>query len=943
MAESAANLTTILLRLLVCYFLFISPMPSQGQSLDHPLIWVTDQERPQILEKIKKYSWARDIVKRMRDHVDSAKDRHVDSPQTILKSIPPLGGQMKQHNKILTLASESGMLYFLSRDSSYAQLSADIIAAYSAVLAKANPKTAEIMGDEFFDARTTYNQFALAYDFVFDFLESPDTRVYDALKNKRVRFNNEAAQKALWNVAGNILQEYGKPDKHGRLVSNHPVLTAPGALFPILCIQDNAERKRLLKVFWDKGTHHQASFKNTLLPLYSSQGIWPESYSYSFMPNMLMVLNIFDRLDPQMNAAKKAEKIFEGTFILANLDHPDGRSIRYGDSKRRRNSAATNLRHIMYMADRNGLDQWKRRSAVALKKMYDDTGGYKPSMQNSVFGSYKPLQLFWGIDIPDAIKGELDFKPTVVVEHAGVALQRNFVEDDNEVYGLNGCIGGAHYVHSHCTGIAMELYGAGYVMAPNGGLPPSTSERSDPVHSDYFRLYAGNNTVISNGTSHGRKEGSWKGKANVWQNTAVNIASEPEHFADPVSENFSFATQFLRDEVNLVRQQRTLSTIRTSNTTGYYFDSFRVLSKNNKQFHDYVYHNIGDRTLLAGQDNRPLDVTPTKRYDNDIGDVVHSPGWRFFENEKASEPIDDLVKIRFDVDYGERFMHMFVPGGVEREFTTAVGPPTREAINGYDEKPTQILAIRKLGEAWRQPFIAIFEPSTQPISSVDQVYPLADRNNVAGAVVVSYVGGKRITDFVLSQDANNARYKNASLGIEFEGRFAVIRVEDSARKHPRGKEFQPPIASDSNTTFYMGKGTMLSWQGIKMKSKTRTSRSAVAKVVDGKAISMVPESEVVVTGLRKSSKTVRSSSGSRKSKSRSKPKDSLLLTASRRWTDKSGKFSVTAKLMAVKNDQVAIKKDDGSTIVIPLEKLADEDQRFVSQAIEADRSLLREE
>ncbi len=39
-------------------------------------------------------------------------------------------------------------------------------------------------------------------------------------------------------------------------------------------------------------------------------------------------------------------------------------------------------------------------------------------------------------------------------------------------------------------------------------------------------------------------------------------------------------------------------------------------------------------------------------------------------------------------------MHMYVPNGMARNYTTALAPPTREAENGYVDKSTQVLAIR---------------------------------------------------------------------------------------------------------------------------------------------------------------------------------------------------------------------------------------------------------
>jgi hypothetical protein len=904
---------------LACWLLLNLSFVS-AQSLDHPAIWVTDAERPLILAKIKKYAWAKSAFDQLRQHVDEASVRHVSQPAAILKTIPAFGGNQGKHNAILTLAAESGMLYFLTQDEAYGQLSADIIAAYSARLAPKNPKTTKIMGDPFFDGRTTYDQFALAYDFAYDFIKNPKTRVFDVKKNTRVRFDHAATQKALWNVAGNILQEYGKPDKHGRVVSNHPVLTAPGALFPILCIENDAERERLFKVFWDKGTHHQASFKNTLMRMYSKQGIWPESFSYSFMPNMIMILNIVDRLKPKMNVTSKAERIFEGTFILANLNNPDGRSIRYGDSKRRRNAGADSLRYMMHLADRRGYDKWKEEASIALKKMYANKGGYQPNLSNSVYESFGALQLFWGLDIPKSVEGAIDYRTTVVVEHAGIALQRNFVEKQNELYGLNGYIGGAHYVHSHCTGIAMELYGAGYVMAPNGGLPRSTKQRGDAVHEEYFRLYAGNNTVISNGTSHGLQKGSWKDNSNVWQNTAVNIAAEPEHGEEPVSNQFSFATQYLKDEVNRVQQQRTLSIIRTSEKTAYYVDVFRVLAAGQNNFHDYIYHNIGDETQITDGEGRRLSVNPTKRYDNDIGDIVRSPGWRFFENEKATEPTDDAVKIGFHMAQGDRFMHMFVPGGIKREFTTAVGPPTREALNGYDKKKTQIVAIRKRGEAWDQPFISVFEPSTNKESSIQDVQPLMDREKCVGAKVVSLVGKSRITDFIISLDSAKARYRNPKFELDFTGRFGVVRIEERNRGKTRDSSAVNPPRKGSKLTFYLGNGSSLAWRDVSIKSTNRSSASACVEVGDGKNPRITPEGQVKVIGAGGASK-------------KAKRESDIKTNDIRSWTDLTGKFSVEAVLIGVKDGKVALKKLDGSQVVLAVNKLSKADQKYVRDAV----------
>jgi hypothetical protein len=312
-------------------------------------------------------------------------------------------------------------------------------------------------------------------------------------------------------------------------------------------------------------------------------------------------------------------------------------------------------------------------------------------------------------------------------------------------------------------------------MAPNAGLPPTVPERRIPLHEHYFRLYAGNNTVVVNGTSHGLDEGSWKGKANVWQNTVVNIAAEPKHLEEGIADEFSFATQFLKDTVNDAKQERTLSTIRTSETTGYYFDMFRSKSNGVNEFQDYIYHNIGDKTQMTDLADIELSVKKTDRYQNDIGDVVKSPGWRYFENTKTTELTSNALKVRFDIEYDNRHMHMFVPNGIEREYTQGLTPPTREAKNGYVDKKTQVLAIRQKGEAWDRPFIGVFEPSIQKKSSVQKVAPLLDDDKTVGAIVTSQVDDSIITDIIISQDDKNANFKSESLGLIFRGRFGIVR------------------------------------------------------------------------------------------------------------------------------------------------------------------------
>ena len=702
--------------------LFCMPLSAViAQSLQHPAIWITPDEKADFMTKYNSYSWAKGIITKAKSAIDSRVNTHISNPLTILNTIPALATTDKlsesdassvnaAHARVLNYASYAAMVYYVTGEQKYAQFAADILWYYIEVVAPRTPQTTAFSGNDFYDARCGYAHFSIAYDFLVNYLKEPTTKLYQKSTGNKVSFDNVVAQKAIYNIAMNALGEHGGTDKLvGKDVSNHPVLRAPGVLFSILNVENDTERERMFNVFWNVGTSRQNSFTRTILPMFGEQGIWPESVSYGFMPNITMILNLVDRLKPQMNVMNNYMNILNGNFLFDNLRLPDRRFVRYGDSHRTTDGTDEIYTYTLNLARRRGFAEHEQKAVVALRQAYN-AQAYNPGAPISSFDNYSAFaQLFWAYNIPTVVEGKIDFQtPTVVIKHAGVALQRNYVENNNKEYGLCGIIGGANYVHAQLTGITMELYGAGYVMAANGGLPEGLPARQYPEHKEYFTRYAGNNTIVVNGTSHGIQQG-WGGE--MYQNTTVNIAAEPKHLEDPISKNFSFATQFLDDNVNNCDQQRTLSTIRTSPTTAYYFDMFRSKSNITNNFHDYIYHNLGDAMHIYDKNNQELSTSTTNRYQTDNGDTFKTPGWIHFENTTVTAPTNEAVKVRFDLNYNKRYMHMMLPQGVEREYAKSLSYPTREALNGYVDKKTQIVTIRQQGEAWDKPYVSIFEPS----------------------------------------------------------------------------------------------------------------------------------------------------------------------------------------------------------------------------------------
>ena len=788
-------------------FVFFLSSITLAQSLQHPTIYATAAERQKILDKISNNAWANSMVNSLKSKVDSKITTHNSNPASIFSTVAFFAANDKNsesyaspytsaHGKVLSAAAYSAMLYYITQDVKYASFSADILNYYFDNLSTRTLATTTISGNYFYDPRTVYAQLAVSYDFIYNYLKTPGITVYNKATNTRVAYDHAKAQKVIKNIAGNTLNESGGLDTQGKVVSNHPVLTAPGSLFSILCIEDDTERERMFTLFWDRGTKRQNSFTKTILKMFTDQALWPESLSYGFMPNVQLILNLVDRVKPELNAGANNIRLFESASLLENLRLPNRTFVRYGDSHRTTDGTDEISKHALNFAKRRGYTDIQKQAEIALKQFSPSTNGYNTSVPDTGFENYGALDLFWGEPLPNISVEAFDYKPTVIIDHAGVALQRNYVTTNNAEYGLVGIIGGAHYVHAHCAGISMELYGNGDVMAANGGLPKTLAERSTLPFQGYFNKYAGNNTVIVNGTSRGTsKSGAWGNDKFLYQDPVVNIAAEPKHLENPLSKDFSFATQFMDDNFNNCDQQRTLSTIRTSATTGYYFDLFRSKSLAANNFHDYIYHNIGEVTNLTNSSNVALAVSATTKYQTVVNDAQQSPGWLQFENTESTTGTDEAVKVRFDLTTTKKYMHMFMPSGVTREYTKALGPATYEAKNGYVNKKTQIVAVRQIGEAWNRPFLSVFEPSSNASSSVQSVENISFNSKIVGAIVKSKLADKDVEDYIICNESNSGNISISDLKLTFKGRFAIVRKEI--------------FADTYDLTLYIGEGTEL--------------------------------------------------------------------------------------------------------------------------------------
>jgi hypothetical protein len=323
------------------------------------------------------------------------------------------------------------------------------------------------------------------------------------------------------------------------------------------------------------------------------------------------------------------------------------------------------------------------------------------------------------------------------------------------------------------------LYGKGQVLGVDHG---NGAYRKD-IHENYSRLFAAHNTVIVNGNS--QSDSGW---VNLGINPVQLITMEPMPREEAVSPFYSFSITSFEDdkgEKAEAYQERTLALIRTSETTGYYVDVFRSKSKLPNEYHDYLYHNIGDKLEFLNDDLK-LNPTPERYMENANLPWVQNrqyrhPGWHFFDNIQTSQQYSKDVKLRFVADKFEKpiYMDLYIPGFEKREYTKVEAPKTFEAPTPYENKPTPTLLIRKTGEAWNEPFVVVYEPSDGNVNShsVQKVEKLVEDGVFKGLKIESWIAGKKLRQYVLTPaKGQDFRCKNPE--ITFKGTFAIITVND---------------------------------------------------------------------------------------------------------------------------------------------------------------------
>ena len=456
----------------------------------------------------------------------------------------------------------------------------------------------------------------------------------------------------------------------------------------------------------------------------SKTKIWFESpgYSIGVVKDFVVFADMIDR-EAGVDVFKAVPTITEAVFAAAQYLFPNRMICGFGDTHP--NYISSQIADIL----------------IAYAERHDDT-----QLKNRVEAFRRAIQ-------PDASAAEIEkyVSKTFYSPNVSWLVQRSGMDKQHDLMiSLNGALGN----HQHANGISMELYGKGFVLGPDAGIGKVLYSGDD--YKEYYSRFPAHNTVCVDGVS----------------DHPVMMAQHPfeVQFLNATDNASVSQVSFLEPETQS-NQLRTNGIVKTEKG-GYYVDIFRSKRKNGKdKFHDYFYHNLGQQMTLTAADDSDLNLQPTEELAFAGGHLyAYSYIW-----DKHSTYTDKDVKATFTTicpDGRKIDMTMWMKGAKDREVFRALSPVNMEYERlpkfmpyKVDEQPVLTYVARQHGDAWSNPFVAIYEPSdSNEPSEISKVEFFTPKEKDATGIKVTLKSGR--IDTIVSTPQHYKVISNGKILIE---------------------------------------------------------------------------------------------------------------------------------------------------------------------------------
>jgi hypothetical protein len=662
------------------------------------------------------------------------------------------------------LALKSAFVYWLTGKEAYGQFAEDILLQWARGARYNEPlEGSDVLGFLTFQTLNdaSYRSLALVYDFI-----------RDRLQNKAS--DTEALQIAFEKLARTQLER-------GYAGNNWYAAEMPTMLFAGLALKNEARRQRYIRYFLDEdyGTERigQRSLRYTVEHWFTADGHWKEPPAYHNYPVVNIMLAAMAAEKNDVEVFRMYPALFRPAYAMTRFLYPNGKALGFGDNHHRVSQNAMLLELALAMAVKYHHPD-RDRIAFELGKMI--ASGYDRS-DSGLWGL-----LFYVDTVTAPAQPPNAYPVTNALEFAACYSQRLGEHPQNA---LMYAVQGATYNHNHANGIAMELYGKGYVL---GADPGADVTYETDLHREYYSMYAAHNTVIAAGRSGPTRPGFTK---HIGQIELKKI--EPPVGKPGVSDRCAFSMVSYTEPSTGTAQERLLAIVKATPETGYYVDIFR---SDNQIKNEYVYHNIGHKMLIRTAEGKSVLFRPTTQLHEDNG--VLGPGYKHFLEKKESGIYEGNVLTTFILNEPDEMVWMNVHslGNTEREYFSVMAPRTHTAPSPLNELPTPTLVIRQTGEAWNRPFVNVFEPSrdhgqNHNVQQIRKVDPYTGPEGLLALEVTSIINKKTYRQYIFKSDSNNVEMR--AEGAQFQGMFGIVGVQE-----------------DDLQFIYMGHGTTIGTQSV---------------------------------------------------------------------------------------------------------------------------------
>jgi hypothetical protein len=696
------------------------------------------------------------------------------------------------NSRINDLAVQSAILYWLTGDEHFARFSSDILFQWARGAYYQDPVEGtgrnglfciQSLGDR------NYDDLVIAFDFVRHYMEQTgyETRFFQP-----------------------VFEKLAKTTKLRGFISNNWYAAQTTTLtYNALSLDDPVLRDYYLSFYLERDTVHgswgQLALPTTMQKHFTHDGHWKENAGYHDMPVGDLLMAAVPVENNGYRVFEDHPALYQASYAMLRYSFPNLQLMGYGDIGGLRNQSPRNLEVAIRYAAEYAPDILSGL-VVSLNRLID-AGLYDRSSS----GWYGLLTYL--ADLPEVENERFEWDRTFELDFARLFGQRNGTDMET---GLMYYVQGASYNHNHANGMAMELYGRGYILGADPGIA-STYEDSVFVH--YLATFAAHNTVIAAGAS--QPSAPFTGGGGSKQMGQINLSvMEPAAGGNGVSPHVSFTETDYTEPSTDTHQKRLMGIIRTSPDTGYYVDVYR---SDNYISNDYLYHNIGHGVTLYDRNREALEMRPDVipyRPDRQSG-----MGWFQDIRTPAASVMNSIAVFRVQEQGSDDvFMQMFMPLVAADKLFTATGPRTRTAPSPINHLTTPKTIIHRPQKAWDEPFAVIYEPYRGADGySVRSVQRIPTGSSFAALDVENRDGSRQ---FILQSDQPETKREAGQCHLT--GHFGVVSLN----------------ADDSLKYLYMGHGTGVGWNGYQIMSYDGETAASVEFQGDVLIVSSNGEIEV---------------------------------------------------------------------------------------------------